>query len=64
MKYFFHSSYPDVPLRNSINRNWMKNSFLLSTMAEKYDHFFMKKLRGNILISMNNDGELFVCNER
>ena len=25
---------------------------------------FMKKLRGNILISMNNDGELFVCNER
>ena len=45
---FFHSSYPDVPLRNSINRNWIKNSFLLNTMTEKYDHSFMKKLRGNI----------------
>ena len=46
---FFHSSYPDVPLRNSINRNWMKNSFLLSTMAEKYDHFFYEEIKGEYI---------------
>ena len=61
---FFHSSYPDVPLRNSINRNWIKNSFLLNTMTEKYDHFFYEEIKGEYIDFMNNGGELFVCNER
>ena len=52
---FFHSSYPDVPLRNSINRNWMKISFLLSTMAEKYDHFFYEAMVGNCSFATNDD---------
>ena len=46
---FFHSSYPDVPLRNSINRNWIKNSFLLNTMTEKYDHFFYEEIKGEYI---------------
>lgn len=41
----------------------MKNSFLLSTMAEKYDHFFYEEIKGEY-IDFHNDGELFVCNER
>ena len=46
---FFHSTYPDVPLRNSINRNWIKNSFLLNTMTEKYDHFFYEEIKGEYI---------------
>ena len=27
----------------------MKNSFLLSTMAEKYDHFFYEEIKGEYI---------------
>ena len=32
-----------------IIRNWIKNSFLLNTMTEKYDHFFYEEIKGEYI---------------
>lgn len=49
MKYFFIHLIPMSRYGNSINRNWIKNSFLLNTMTEKYDHFFYEEIKGEYI---------------